>query len=465
LLLIAAAAVLPLSACGSDDDRAAPAAPSDAAPPATAAPRAQPTVLATGLTEANAQLLYDAGSHPDVAPGFATWRDRVAALHVRYLRLPIYWSQLQPDASRPADLAIPTDGCARGTEPCGAFSGIRDELAAIASEQKAGAGTPRVEVVIAGVPAWAARPASGCERSDAGPSSRPITARGLEAYRALIAQVAGLAAQEGATLGYWSPWNEPNHPAFISPQRAACTATSPTLAAGVYAQLVRAARDALGAIPGAQQLVLGEMAGTTVASPRRSTVQEMVRALPDDVACASRLWTQHDYAQVTPAAGKPDPVTELERALDARSCTRGAHIWVTETGVGGDDPGAPRPTDAASLRAQCRAQDAKLRQWADDPRVDAAFQYTFREDAAYPVGLADAALTRTYPTYDLWAAWGARSPSDPAPALPPACAEPGTPSATAPSGTVAPPGTTTTPPSTATPPTQPATTAAPAPAG
>jgi hypothetical protein len=334
----------------------------------------------------------------------------------------IYWSQLQPDPAQPANLGIAADGCARGAPPCGPFGGIRDELAAIASEQKAGFGAPRVEVVIAGVPAWAARPASGCERSDAGPSSRPITDQGLAAYQALIGQVAGLAAQEGAALQYWSPWNEPNHPAFISPQRAVCKQGSPTLAAGVYAQLVRAAGDALAKVPGPHQLVLGEMAGTTVPSPRRSSVQEMVAALPDDVACASRIWAQHDYAQVTPDPAKPDPVLTLEQALDRRPCTQGAHIWVTETGVGGDDPGAPRPTDDAALRAQCRAQDAKLRQWAADPRVDAAFQYTFREDTAYPVGLVDPGLTRTYPTYDLWAAWGARRASDPPPALPAVCA-------------------------------------------
>jgi len=185
---------------------------------------------------------------------------------------------------------------------------------------------------------------------------------------------------------------------------------------------VLAAKAALDAAPGDQQLVLGELAGTTVASARRSTVQEMVAALPDAVACASRTWSQHDYAQVTPEPGKPDPVVALERALDARPCTRGAHIWITETGVGGDNPGAQRPLGDASLRAQCRAQDAALRRWAADPRVDAAFQYTFREDTAYPVGLADAGLTRVYPTYDLWAGWGARAPSDPPPALPQACA-------------------------------------------
>jgi len=357
-----------------------------------------------------------------VAPGFDIWRDRLLALHPRFLRVPIYWNQLQPDPSKPADLHHPADGCLRGRPPCGAFSGIADELAAIAALQRGGLGVPQVEIVIAGVPAWAASPASGCERRDATSTSRPINAAGLEGYKALITQAAALAAEQGATVRWWSPWNEPNHPAFISPQRATCQTSSPSLAPAVYAQLVLAAKAALDAAPGDQQLVLGELAGTTVASPRRSTVQEMVAALPDAVACASRTWSQHDYAQVTPESGKPDPVVALERALDARPCTKGSHIWVTETGVGGDNPGAQRPLGDASLRAQCRAQDAALRRWAADPRVDAAFQYTFREDTAYPVGLADAGLTRVYPTYDLWAGWGARAPSDPPPALPQSCA-------------------------------------------
>lgn len=427
---LAAAAVL-LAGCGGDDDDAgrgetAPARASQAAPASTAAPAdpeaGKPPALATGLSEANPQLLWAAAEHPVLAPGFAPWRDRVAALKPRFVRLPIYWHKLQPDPATPASLTLPADGCARGVPPCGASNGIADQLSAIASMQKEGLGVPQVEVVIAGVPDWAAQPAGGCERRDAGPASRAINAAGLEGYKALIAQIAELATQQGATLRYWSPWNEPNHPTFISPQRAACDAASPTLAAGVYAELARAAKAALDAVPGDQELVLGEMAGSTTPSPRRSTVQEVVAALPDDVACLSRTWSQHDYAQVTPDPTKPDPVRALQGALDKRACTRGAHIWVTETGVGGDDPGAPRPTDDVALRAQCRAQDAALRRWAADPRVDAAFQYTFREDSAYPVGLADAGLTRTYPTYDLWAAWGARAPSDPPPALPAACA-------------------------------------------
>jgi hypothetical protein len=379
-------------------------------------------VLATGITESNPQLLWDPETHPVVAPGFAPWRDRLVGLEPRFVRVPVYWSQLQPDPGRPADLAHPADGCLRGLAPCGESSGIADQLAAIASLQKARGGAPEVEVVIAGVPAWAADPPSGCERSDAGPPSRPITPQGLEAYKALIGQVVALAAEKGAAVRYFSPWNEPNHPAFISPQRATCSKDAPTAAASVYATLARAAKAALDAAPGDQELVLGEMAGTTVPSPRRSTVQEMVAALPDDVACLSRTWSQHDYAQVHPDPDKPDPVAALERALDARPCTRGAHIWITETGVGGDDPGAPRPTDDAALRAQCRAQERLLERWAADPRVDAAFQYTFREDTAYPVGLADPGLTRVYPTYDLWAAWGARAPTDGPPARPASCA-------------------------------------------
>jgi hypothetical protein len=420
-----------LAGCGGD--KTSPARTTTARPPAlqrtpTASAPApapappKPTVLATGLTESNPQLLWDPTSHPVVAPGFAPWRDRLVALKPRFLRVPVYWSQLQPDADAPADLTKPADGCLRGRPPCGESAGIADQLAAVASLQQAsGLGIPEVEIVVAGVPAWAANPASGCERSDAGPSSRPINAQGLAAYQQLIGQIAALAVQQGAVVRWWSPWNEPNHPTFISPQRATCSKRSPTLAAAVYGQLVLAAKQELDAVPGDQQLVLGEMAGTTVPSPHRSTVQEMVAALPDSVVCASRTWSQHDYAQVRPDPGKPDPVTTLERALDARPCTKDAHIWVTETGVGGADPGGLRPTSDASLRAQCRAQDRLLRRWANDPRVDAAFQYTFREDTAYPVGLADAGLTRVYPTYDLWAAYGARAPSDPPPALPGAC--------------------------------------------
>ena len=77
----------------------------------------------------------------------------------------------------------------------------------------------------------------------------------------------------------------------------------------------------------------------------------------------------------------------------------------------------------ATLRRDCRALDAALRRWDLDPRVQAAFQYTFRDDPAFPVGLADVHLTHAWPAYADWLAWGgARPPDGPAPALPASCA-------------------------------------------
>ena len=54
--------------------------------------------------------------------------------------------------------------------------------------------------------------------------------------------------------------------------------------------------------------------------------------------------------------------------------------------------------------------------------MDAAFQYTFRDDPVFPVGLADAKLTKAWPAYQLFKAWGGTRGADaPPPALPRAC--------------------------------------------
>ena len=51
---------------------------------------------------------------------------------------------------------------------------------------------------------------------------------------------------------------------------------------------------------------------------------------------------------------------------------------------------------------------AQLRAWRRDPQIRAAFQYTLREDPLFPVGLADAGLTRLYPAYAAWRSRGER---------------------------------------------------------
>jgi hypothetical protein len=278
---------------------------------------------------------------------------------------------------------------------------MRDVLRAVRSQQEAHGGW-EVVVTIYGVPGWAARGAGGCERDTELPRARPITRRGLEGYRALVRALLALGAAEGVELRWWSPWNEPNQPYFVSPQRARCDIGSPSLSVGVYTRIVRALRAELAAAGGDRRLVLGELAGVHHPSPLVTGVKEFVEALPRDVLCAGDVWAQHEYAERGEPGSLEGAVGQLRRTLARRACTRGRPIWVTETGVGGTRVGAPRAYDPAALRGDCRAMAAALRRWARDRRVDAAFQYTFREDTAFPVGLADPGLSRAYPVYDLW---------------------------------------------------------------
>jgi hypothetical protein len=400
------------SACGGDrETRSRPAA----APP-------PPDGLAIGLTENNASLLWRAGSGPRLAPELASWRDRLSALRPRYFRLAVDWSVLQPDPRRPPDWELPADGCMRGRPPCAPFSGIRDVLRAVASQQHAGHGF-EVLVSIHGVPDWAAHGPRGCEREDIGARSRPITAEGLEGYRRLIRSLAELGRREGATLSWWSAWNEPNGPFFISPQRSGCSPSSAPLAPAVYTRLVRALKAELDALAGDQRLVIGELAGVPEARTYGAGIEEFVAELPDDVVCAGTVYAQHAYVKRGERAAD-DVIDQLEAALARRPCAKGRPIWITETGVGGPHLGDPRIEDDAVLRADCRALHAAFGRWRDDPRVNAAFQYTFRDDPAFPVGLADAGLRRSWPTYALWRAWGGpRRPDDPPPPLPDRCAK------------------------------------------
>ena len=378
--------------------------------------------LAIGLTEMNAALLAEPQAQPLSPPGFSAWRDYAAGLRPRYLRLMVDWAVLQPDPGQPPNWARPVDGCSRGLPPCVGHSGIRDALRAIAGRQLA---RPDVEVLVSiyGVPDWAAAPPAGCERADAAPRSRPIAEAAVPAYQALIRSLSEVASSEGAALRWWSPWNEPNGPYFVSPQRAACDRASPLVSPAVYTRLARAMTAELAALPGDERLVVGELAGLSGPLMRGGGVEEFFAALPDDVVCSAAVFAQHAYAERDDAEAATGPVEQLKAALAARPCAASQPIWITETGVGGPDAGNERTGGEEELKADCRALDATLRRWDVDPRVRVAFQYTFRDDPAYPVGLADASLSRLWPAYELWRAWGGeRPPAGPAPRLPDACA-------------------------------------------
>jgi hypothetical protein len=170
-------------------------------------------------------------------------------------------------------------------------------------------------------------------------------------------------------------------------------------------------RRALDEAPGDQQLVLGETAGATTPSAKRSTVGEFIAGLPRDLVCSAAAWGQHAYI------GAEDPVDAVSRALAAGGCPGPPPpIWITETGVGAVDTSFALTRGIRSEAAGCRRLHAALVRWWRDPRVGAAFQYTFREDNLFRVGLVTTHLTRARPVLREWQAWGARpSPSAPPP--------------------------------------------------
>jgi hypothetical protein len=407
-LLAAVAIVVALVVRGGGDETPAPAPPK---PRATATPTAAPPPagpgLAVGVTEFNANLISASKPLPEPWSGV---RDKLGAIHPAYFRLVVDWASIQPTADAPANLDQPQGGCMRAVPPCLGWAGVREQLQALASRQEQGGWTALV--VITGTPDWAAAPPSGCERAKAAPRSRPPRADALPAYQALIRELIRTADQTGARLTYFSPWNEPNHPAFVSPQRPACDPASPSLAPAGYAQLATALQRALDDEPGDQQLVLGETAGLMKATRYVTTVPEFIAGLPTELVCSTTVWTQHAYV------GGDDPVKPALEALKAKHCGHPFTLWITETGVG------PAPKDlsaGASISdpaAGCAALHRQLATWYADPSVTIAFQYTVREDDRFPTGLVSTDLTTDKPALNEWTAWGgSRKPSDPPPAM------------------------------------------------
>jgi hypothetical protein len=365
--------------------------------------------LVTGLNETNPWLITPAADAP---AAFAPYRDAAAALHPRYFRLNLQWSKLQPTAGQPPDFDQPMDGCERGQAPCAPYGGLRALLRAVRARQIADDGW-RVVVTIYGTPAWAVAadaPAGDCIRS---PTARPPD---LEAYKAFVRAIIRLGQEEHVRLAYWSPWNEPNHPLFLGPQTAGCTVEGARLMPSVYSGIVRAMTEARGTASG---LILGEMASLKSDKADSTSVTSFLDALPDDVACSAAVWAQHAYVPNSAGgSGAPPASSDLIQMVSDGLARHGCQkqLWMTETAVGAPHTNEPRPTDPARQLAECKAIESAMRSWADDRRVDAAFQYTFREDPVFRVGLADTALTRLYSAYPVWKAWGGASGSgDPVP--------------------------------------------------
>lgn len=323
---------------------------------------------------------------------FARFRDALLALEPTYVRVLVDWSTVQKSATEPPFFAERKDGCSRGQPPCAPFDGIRATLRAV---KALGA---RPIVLIYGTPDWAAGEPEGCEREGVTPWARMPD---LDAYRGLVRAILAMVEEEDIALEYLSPWNEPNLPVFLNPQRAGCEITDRALSPVRYAQLVRVAADELG---GLERILLGEASGIGTHT-HAVGAGELARKLPDDLVCGTAGWAQHAYVTSptdggtrlvpVPLERNAEVLAEVKRGLDSHGCAETVPIWITETGAG-DRPGA------------CRDMARQLRAWRADPRIRGAFQYTFRDDPLFPTGLADIPLTRLYPAHEAWRTRGER---------------------------------------------------------
>jgi hypothetical protein len=371
-----------------DDDETPPPAPVPTPTPVPLDAATRGPSLALGITEPNANLI-SAGTVP---AEWRRWRDELAKIRPVVYRIVVPWASSQPRPAEPPALDVPSSGCMRDKPPCAEFDNLRGQLRALASRGWQGM------IVITGMPPWAAASTPGCRRGSVVTAAGPRPAA-LPAYRALIRDVLAIARQEGADVRYVSPWNEPNHPYFLAPQRVSCDAAARSLAAAPYAALARAAQAELG---DGQELVLGETAGILEPTARATSVRELIRALPRELVCRGRVWSQHAYI------GGTDPVAAVTAALDARHCPRRQAIWITETGVGPAPGGLSLSRGITSERQGCRLLHRRLVEWYENPRVTLAVQYTFREDDQFPTGLVTTDLSRARPALREWQAWGAR---------------------------------------------------------
>ncbi len=415
-------------------DRGGTMAPPDA-PPAPANARIDRSgELAVGLVSRDLAALTPPPAGP--IAGYDEARATVDALAPRRIRIDVRWDQLQPRADAPLDPSIVNDdGCGRdGAAPCGPPVNLSGLLAQVAAQQAAHPGAFRPLISFWGMPDWAGEaPLSGCRADEVRPGARPL-APGREAdYRAAIRSVWAALEAAGLRASDWTPWNEPNAPYFLDPQRAACARDAEPLAPAAYARLVTAMDDELRALRGDDaaarrdhQLVLGELAAWGGPTPRAVPNDEFLRALPDEVLCRADVIGLHGYLDARPPAGRGEPVAAALGELDRRRCLDDVPVWITETAVGAPRSGGERDDDGTVLRAECRLMHDQLARWYHHPRITDALQYSVRDDAAFPTGLLDESLRQTYPVADAWVAWGgARAPDAAPPSVPDRCREPG----------------------------------------
>ena len=166
----------------------------------------------------------------------------------------------------------------------------------------------------------------------------------------MVDAVLATAQREGASLRYWSAWNEPNHPYGLSPQRPG---RHPERAVAGGRRLRRADRGAAGrAGRGARRAGAG--ARRARRARRAQAADDACRRVPRPAPARHRL----PRARVHPARRRRRasiPPARWPVRVRRFRCGRPFEIWMTETGVGAPGSGRTRSLAPAVQRRECRA--------------------------------------------------------------------------------------------------------------
>jgi hypothetical protein len=306
--------------------------------------------------------------------------DEIQALGVGWIRVNLYWHDVAPNANgRQVPRFDEADPAAYPPQGWVTYDRIIDEA------RRRGM---RVRVTISGpVPRWATR-----RRRDT--VSRPSPKR-FERF------VTAVGRRYARAVGYWSVWNEPNHPDFLKPQFTGHGSRRRPYSPRLYRQLFRAARTGLERSGNTRdRLIMGETA------PRGTPRVVAPLAFLRGALCLTRSyrrrsgcgrldvdgWAHHPY---TTSAGpwfvprEADDVTigtlsRLQRALDRAgrvgAVRRHLGIYLTEFGV----QSRPDPFAGVSETRQAEYRCIGERIAWKNPRVRAFSQYLMRDDLPRP---------------------------------------------------------------------------------
>ena len=232
LALAAAAAVVLLVVLPGDEER-----PSPPRPAPTPTPTPTPTPAPCGR---RSTLPPPAPRWPSASPSrtptcsrpttcfrrpsrMGAWRDELARISPSCYRLVVDVEQgpAEPRRARRTWRCRTTAACATSSR-ARRTPALHDQLRALAARQRAAG---RRWSSSPGRRSGRRVPPSGCPGEPRAAGRAPRDMRGLP--RAGRPACSTLGRAEGAELRYLTPWNEPNHPYFLAPQRKACDALAP----------------------------------------------------------------------------------------------------------------------------------------------------------------------------------------------------------------------------------------------